>query len=593
MRIFVLLVVLLAAGPARTQTKIQALAKEVEADAELENPRMGLDTLIRAAERLRDVDPTTARHLLDGGVAKLDRFPSPRYFTLRFMTTYAHIDLDAAEKAGATIPDRSWVYTALIEQSARVKDYARANRLVRQAVKDGFYSLSAVTFALQQMARDAPQNAVELLRERVADFPVAQAKAPEVTTLLRSLAVFLWPDSDLTRAALQKIFAVVDKPGFKDNTLEFEETATYALRGFDVKTSTTFETVLLPAAAYLALFDSEAFHARVASLPDWGPYLANLTVGDLPRLARTNITRIQKPGPPRPKSAPLPDISKMSYQDAIAAAHSLEFPANESLLSSIAVRKDFTAEQRKAVFEEIFPLLRKYDPFTRYNGTRWIFWEAVDSKIEGLFAEAALEWIGELDAAVSSNDRMLLSELERGTIDSEFRRVDELFQQRDIPFSQPHPSIVSRRALARLDAAANEIVDFSLTSLDGTAFHLRDLKGKIVLIDFWATWCPPCRDALPALQKIHRDWNSKGVVVLGVDDEPAGVIRSFNLKNGITYPTLLDPDRKVHELFGVDGNGQGIPLAVVFNREGRFVGRVPFPHTEDSFLKVLRLAGLE
>jgi len=582
---------LLAAGPARGETKIQAVAKEIEADAERENPRMGLDTLIRGAERLRDVDPATARQLLDKGVAWLNRFPLPSYFTLRFMDTYAHIDLDAAEKFGATIPDKSWVYTALIEQSARVKDYARATRLVRQAVKGGWYSLGAVIFAMQQMARDAPQSAAELLAERVADFPEG-AKASDVSTLLRSLAVFPWPDLDVTRGALRKIFAALDRPDFKESTGDFEETATFEFHGNEIKTGTTFETVLLPAAAYLALWDSEVFRARVTSLPSWGPALRDLRVEDLPRLARAPITRVQKPGPPRPKSAPLPDISKMSYQEAMSAAKALEFPAKYSVLASMATRKDFTAEQRKVVFEEIFPLLRWEEPFSRYNGTRWMFFEVVDSKIEGLFAEAALEWIGALDAAVSSDDIMLLREQERGIIDVELRRLDELFQQRDFAFSKPHPSIVSRRALARLDGAANEIADFSLASLDGTAFHLRELKGKIVLIDFWATWCPPCRDEVPALQKIHEEWKGKGVVVLGVDDEPAGVIRAFNAKNGVTYPTLLDADRKVHELFGVDGNGQGIPLAVVFDRDGKFVGRVPFPHTEEGFLQLLKKAGL-
>jgi peroxiredoxin len=171
-------------------------------------------------------------------------------------------------------------------------------------------------------------------------------------------------------------------------------------------------------------------------------------------------------------------------------------------------------------------------------------------------------------------------------------QLDELFQQHDFALPQPHPSIVSRRALARLDRAANELADFSLPSVNGTTFRLRDMKGKIVLIDFWATWCPPCRDALPAIEKTHRDWNSKGVVVLGVDDEPAATIRSFISKNGLTYPTLLDPDRKVHELFGVDGSGQGIPLTVVFDREGKFVGRAPYPHTEENFLKLLKEAGL-
>lgn len=277
----------------------------------------------------------------------------------------------------------------------------------------------------------------------------------------------------------------------------------------------------------------------------------------------------------------------------MAAAHALGFPANYSVLVRISARTDLTAEQRKAAFEEIFPLLRLHDAYMRYNNTRWIFSKAANSKIEGLFAEAALEWMGALDAAVNSEDRMLLREQERGAFDSEFLKLDELFQQRDFAFPQPHPSIVSRRALARLDGAANEIADFSLISADGATFRLRDLKGKIVLIDFWATWCPPCREAVPSLEKIHQDWKGRGVIVLGVDDESAGTIRSFNSKNGVTYPTLLDPDRKVHELFGVDGNGQGIPLAVVFDREGKFVGRVPYPHNEESFLGVLKKAGLE
>jgi hypothetical protein len=116
------LAILLTGWPILAQTKIQALAKEIEADAERENPRMGLDTLIRGAERLRDVDPATARHLQEHGAAWLDRFPSPSYYTYRFMITYAHVDLDAAEKIGATLSDKQWVYTALIERSARAKD---------------------------------------------------------------------------------------------------------------------------------------------------------------------------------------------------------------------------------------------------------------------------------------------------------------------------------------------------------------------------------------------------------------------------------------------------------------------------------------
>jgi peroxiredoxin len=153
--------------------------------------------------------------------------------------------------------------------------------------------------------------------------------------------------------------------------------------------------------------------------------------------------------------------------------------------------------------------------------------------------------------------------------------------------------MVARRLLTELDAAASERPDFTLASLDGKTFTLSKLKGKVVLIDFWATWCPPCVDAVPHLESLNRELAAKGLVVLGIDDEVAGRIEWFRSKNGVTYPTLLDPDRKVHNLFGVDSNGQGIPMSVVFDREGRYVGRVPYPHDEKNFRAVLKKAGLE
>jgi len=89
-RMTISLAILFTAGPARAETKIQAIAQEIETDAKLENPRLGLDTLIRAAERLRSVDPATARHLLDVGTPWLASFPAPSYFTYRFMISYPH-----------------------------------------------------------------------------------------------------------------------------------------------------------------------------------------------------------------------------------------------------------------------------------------------------------------------------------------------------------------------------------------------------------------------------------------------------------------------------------------------------------------------
>jgi peroxiredoxin len=508
------------------------------------------------------------------------------------MTCYAHIDPDAAEKAAATIKDKRWVYTALIDQSARVKDFERVNRLIKEAAQKGVYSSGAIEFALRSMARKAPQDGVALLSERVTDFPAHGVNAAGVHALLKALAIFLEPDVELTREALRKIFAAIDRADFADQNEEYENTTTYQIHGKEVKTATTFETVLLPAVAYLAVFDPEAFRARLASLPPWGPSLSELTAADLPKLARTPLMGVQKPRAAPAKALSLPDISKMSYEEALSAAHALSFPASYFVMARIAVRPDFTTEQRRLAFDEILQQLPQADTRMRYQATAWALEKIADSKIDGLFAKAALEYISAIDAAVSSNDSVLLNQHEHRWFRSEFSRLDALFEQHDFALGQPHPSMVSARALTRLDRAADEVAAFTLSSLDGTIYRLRDLKGKIVLVDFWATWCPPCREALPALEKIHRDWASKGVLVLGVDDEPERVIRSFISEHSITYPTLLDRDRKVHELFGVDGITQGIPLTVVFDREGGFVGRVPYPHTEEGFLKLLRRAGL-
>jgi peroxiredoxin len=586
------LAILVLAIPIRAETKVQAIAKEIEADAKRENPRMGLDTLISAADRLRSVDPPTARHLLDTGTAWLDSFPSPSYFALRFVTCYAHIDLDAAEKAAATIKDKMSVYAALIEQSARAKDFERVNRLIKEAAQKGVYSSGAIESALRSMAPEAPQDGITLLSERVTDFPAHGAKAADVHALLKALAIFPSPDVELTKEALRKIFAALDRADFTDQNEEYEDAATYQVHGKEVKTASSFETVLLPAVAYLAVFDPEAFRARLASLPPWGVSLSELTGADLPKLARTPLMGVQKPLGAQAKALSLPDISKMSYEEALSAVHALSFPASYFVMAKIAVRPDFTTEQRRAAFDEIFVLLPQADPRMRYQAAAWALEKAVDSKIDGLFAKAALEYISALDGAISSNDSSLLSLHEHRWFRSEFLRLDALFQQHDFALGQPHPSIVSARALTRLDRAADELTGFTLSSLDGTTYRLRDLKGKIILVDFWATWCSPCRDSLPALEKIHRDWASKGLVVLGVDDEPARIIRTFISEHAITYPMLLDRDRKAHELFGVDGITQGIPLTVVFDREGKFVGRVPYPHTEEGFLDLLRKAGL-
>jgi len=578
------------------QTKLETVAAQVQADAAREEVRLGLDTRIRAAERLRVVDSAMAKEILDSGFPSLSTPIGANYLVYRFMISYAFVDLDAAERAASRIVDKASVYSALIERSVQVKDYTRANRMVASAEREGQYALGAVTYALQKMKGDSPVDAAKLLLRRVAAFPTTRATDREVRTLLNNLAVFPEIDTQLVREDLSKIFEVIDRPDRNNDSGE-EWTATYIVRGKEIQTGTTYETALLPSAAYLAVFDPDTFQAREARLPEWRSNLQGLRPADLPGIVRAHLVlrhkniNSQLTTDAKP-AVELYDYSKMRYQDALAAARKLDPMHRCWILQNLAKRPDLSAEQRRQTFEDIWTVARELPLWERFNSMRQAFWEAVESRIDGIFGPAVLAWIETLDAAAKSNDTMLLRAHENGEFHNAYSQLGELFQERDYNLPQPHPSIMARRDLRSLDRAAHDGTDFSLSSLDGKRFQLSDLKGKVVMIDFWATWCPPCRDVLPAIEKIQQQWRDSGLVVLGISDEPSYVIQSFLAKNPISYPTLLDPDRRVHNLFGQDGNGQGIPLTVVFDRDGKFVGRVPFPHNDENFLAVLKKAGL-
>ena len=92
--------------------------------------------------------------------------------------------------------------------------------------------------------------------------------------------------------------------------------------------------------------------------------------------------------------------------------------------------------------------------------------------------------------------------------------------------------------------------DFELETLDGKKAKLSDYKGKMVVLNFWASWCPPCREEMPEFQKLFA--SSEDIVIFGVNlQEDKNAIQSFVSKLGITFPILLDPTSQVKSMYGV------------------------------------------
>jgi|SRR6185437_10334539 len=146
-------------------------------------------------------------------------------------------------------------------------------------------------------------------------------------------------------------------------------------------------------------------------------------------------------------------------------------------------------------------------------------------------------------------------------------------------------------AMAKLEAddQSRQQADFTLTDLDGKPWNLKDLKGKVVLLNFWATWCPPCRKEMPDLEMLYRRFGAQGFIILGIDDEEAETVKPFIAQQGITYPVLLDPGRKVNTLFRIEG----IPKTFVYDRDGKIVAQSIDMRTGKQFLEMLGSAGLE
>jgi peroxiredoxin len=113
--------------------------------------------------------------------------------------------------------------------------------------------------------------------------------------------------------------------------------------------------------------------------------------------------------------------------------------------------------------------------------------------------------------------------------------------------------------------------DFELASLDGKKVKLSDYRGKAVLLNFWATWCSPCKVEMPWFVDLQKKYGNDGLVVLGVamDDSDNSKIAQFASEMGVNYPILLGTD-KVSDQYG---NVQFLPTTFYIDREGRIIGK--------------------
>lgn len=130
------------------------------------------------------------------------------------------------------------------------------------------------------------------------------------------------------------------------------------------------------------------------------------------------------------------------------------------------------------------------------------------------------------------------------------------------------------KGLGVIRSSGHSPPDFTLPTLDGGSITLSGLKGKVVLINFWTTWCPPCREEMPSLEKLYRHFKHEKFTLLAVDImEHPETVKTFARKYDLTFPILLDKAGDVSAKYGANA----IPTTYIIDKKGKAVGKAIGP----------------
>ena len=161
----------------------------------------------------------------------------------------------------------------------------------------------------------------------------------------------------------------------------------------------------------------------------------------------------------------------------------------------------------------------------------------------------------------------------------ETQRPERLIRAETKTDDKTLPRLFEEMGIVQMDEPIPIPIDVQLPDLNAKPVSFSEFKGKIVFVNFWATWCPPCREEMPAMEKLHTRLKNKDFVMVAVDlMEPASKVEAFFQEFKLTFMALLDTNGEVGSLFGI----RSIPTTLILDKNGMIIGIAVGPRDWDS-----------
>jgi len=546
---------------------IDPILQSIEACTPNESLRNGIETELRVALALHGSDPIRSAAYYNRARSRISTHPevtlNRRMASLLFL-----LEPRGAEKLILETAKPA-AFGLLLEHYLARNEPGPAVAILDKLLADSGPPYASLGLALEKLTPLDPANAVRIyfaLRASptlAAKYPSVVNRAPLIFSRELARAAAQHPDS--VRGALTRLLPLFADPAFLADFRNPISMKVIVGRQ-ELETKSARDTALIRLCALAKVLapellsqHAELFDARLSVIR---------TLDDALAIAAGKVQQVN----PNPRGF---DFSKANL-DLVWSEWRKPMDVRPRLgaAGELLLRPDVPIPQKKKLVSEMV--------------------EAIPSakKEERAYAADDLIWYAERARLDSSTIRPAVELLVRSIPDSPEFDVDNhtaaTVKAHRIALGPRDASLRARIALLELEDSLSGLYSFTLPALDGGKVSLKNLRGQVVLLNFWATWCGPCRDEKPVLQKLYDDLKHKGLIVLAITDEEAPIVKRFVRESKIGLPILFDQARETFEHYGI----QGLPKTIILNRQGRPVAWPLTAIDEAALRTALAAAGL-